>query len=178
MPERESHSAESLEALKSAEHLRGAERPEADGHAEKAERPEDQIESARRAVEQAPQPQPKGEHESRAVHHATKLDKESAYWDTLRSVQRHLKPASRQFSKVIHTPVVERTSEIVGATVARPSVTLGATTTALFVGAFLYISARAYGFTLSGSEILLSLIVGGVLGLVVEFVGKVFRRSV
>jgi hypothetical protein len=94
----------------------------------------------------------------------------------MRSVQQHLSPASRNFSKFIHTPAVEKTSEALEQTVARPSVTLGATWTALIVGGLAYFVARHYGFHLSGSELLFSFIVGAIIGIVGEGVFRVFKR--
>jgi hypothetical protein len=177
MAERLPDKGESLEALKAGEQLKGPERQASGETREQAEHKQaEQLEAARGKLETTPEPQAKAS-EREAAPHATKLDKESAYWDTLRSVQRHLKPVSRSFSKVIHSPAVERASEVAGATVARPSVTLGATATALLVGGFLYITARSYGYSLSGSEFLLSLLVGGVLGILAEGIGKLFKRS-
>jgi hypothetical protein len=98
------------------------------------------------------------------------------YAQTLASIQRKLSPASRTFSKVIHTPAVEKTSEALEKTVARPSVTLGASWTALIVGGIFYLTARTYGYQLSGSELLFSFIVGAVLGLVLEGLWRLIKR--
>jgi hypothetical protein len=98
------------------------------------------------------------------------------YVQTLASVQRRLKPASRSFSKVIHAPIVEKASEALEKTVARPSVTFGATWTALLVGGIFYFTARRYGFELSGSEVTLSFIVGAVVGLAIEAAWRTFHH--
>jgi hypothetical protein len=137
------------------------------------------IEAAREVIhkqEQAPEPKPAGEteHQSSATHHP--LLPKLNFKDTMRSVQRHLSPAGRNFSKIIHTPVVEKTSEALEKTVARPSVTLGATWTALIVGGVFYFIARHYGYHLSGSELLFSFIVGGIIGLLGEGVFRAFKR--
>lgn len=179
MSEHLSEKNEALDALKSAEGLSAPERQEAhEALTESTEKQAEQVEAARNKLEQAPEPAAKVSEREHAPthHHPTRLDKEASYWDTLRSMQRHLTPASRRFSKLIHSPAIEKTSEVVGATVARPSVTLGATITAVVVGSFLYLTARAYGFALSGSELLLSLIVGGLLGLAVEGIAKLFKQ--
>ncbi len=179
MSERQSKAPESLDNIKPAEVLKAPERHEVTAEELETGKHEqkEQLEQARAKLDQQPEPGARaGEQEAAApAHHPTKLDKESAYWDTLRSVQRHLKPASRQFSKVIHSPAVERTSEVAGATIARPSVLLGATITASLLGGFLYITARLNGFSLSGSEFILSLLVGGVLGLLVEGIANVLK---
>lgn len=98
------------------------------------------------------------------------------YTQTLASIQRRLTPARRTFSKVIHAPAVEKTSEALEKTVARPSVTAGATWTALIIGSIFYFTARRYGYILSGSEIELSFVVGAVLGLILEWIWRTFLR--
>lgn len=136
----------------------------------------EKLEAAREAIEkQAEVPVPSTEKEAPKKHHPTRLDKNASYWQTVHAMQRRLKPASRKFSKFIHNPSVEGASEIVGKTVLRPSVALGATSTALIVGAFFYLTAHRYGFVLSGSEFIVSMLVGGILGAILEFSAKTIR---
>ena len=104
------------------------------------------------------------------------LDHKLNYVQTLASVQRRLQPMSRQFSRVIHAPAVEAVSEVLGKTALRPSVTLGATWTAALVGIIFYFTAREYGYHLSGAEIIVSLLLGGLLGLLTEFIVKLLAR--
>ena len=104
------------------------------------------------------------------------LTKTENYRQTMITLRHRMKPAARSFSKVIHAPAVEAASEVVGKTVLRPSVSLGATTTALLLTGFIYLYARAYGFELRGSEIWLTLIVGAIIGLLGEGVYKTYRR--
>lgn len=97
------------------------------------------------------------------------------YAHTMATVRHQLTPVSRSFSKFIHTPVVEKTSEILETTIARPSVVSGATWTALIVGSVFYFTARHYGYMLSGSELLFSFIVGAVVGVLIEGLYFMFR---
>jgi hypothetical protein len=99
------------------------------------------------------------------------------YRQTMNSMQQKLTPASRSFSKVIHAPVIEVTSEVLERTVARPSIANGALWTALIVGSVFYFTARHFGYMLSGSEMLFSFVVGAVLGLVLEAVWRTLRRG-
>ncbi len=137
-----------------------------------------QVEQARQTIERQQETADTGERAPVAKAKAilTNIDYDRAYKDTMQSLQRHLKPASRTFSRVIHNPAIERVSEVAGQTVARPSVMLGATTTALIVGSLTYATAKRYGFTLSGSELILSLLAGGVIGAIIEGLTKLFKR--
>lgn len=104
------------------------------------------------------------------------LNWDSNYNETLTSLQNRMTPASKTFSKFIHSPAVEKTSEILEDTVMRPSVVMGTTWTALTVGVVFYATARVYGFKLSGSEMLLALLGGAVLGLVMEGIWLFIRQ--
>lgn len=142
------------------------------------ENQQDRVERAREQLKQHEQaPPPAAEAAPTAQPSFTaRLDRALNYTQTMASVQRRLTPASRAFSKVIHAPAVEKTSEVLGATVMRPSVTLGATWTALIVGLVFYGFARHYGYRLAGSELIVALIAGGILGAVIESLGRLVRR--
>jgi len=143
-------------------------------------RPEQRAERAREVIgrqEIMPRPEDGNRGESAPADPVrTFLDHRLNYAQTLASVQRRLKPASRSFSKVIHAPVVEKASEVLETTVARPSVMLGTTWTALIVGTLFYFTARHYGYALSGSELLFSFIVGAVIGLTLEGLWRLLKR--
>lgn len=179
MSEREPQSVEHLNnAAAELSELAAEQRPEA-----KAEQPEKQQEKAERARETIRKTetaetaeQPAFEEHAPAEPKARHLDRHTSYRHTLASLRRHLSPASRRFSQLIHNPIVDKTSELVGNTVMRPSVTLGATATALVAGGFVYFAARHYGYALHGSEILFALLVGGILGAVIEALTKLVRR--
>ncbi len=101
-----------------------------------------------------------------------KVEKERSFNTTMHHVRNNLSRTEKTFSKIIHKPVVEKTSEIVGATVARPSGIAGATIAA-FIGLLLvYGVARFAGFELAGSEMPILLLIGFVAGLIIEWVYK------
>ena len=127
--------------------------------------------------ERTPEPPPAGDREKPNSDASAGLDRILNYRQTLASVQRRLRPASRNFSKVIHNTTVESTSEALEKTVMRPSVTLGATWTALIVGLIFYLTARHYGYHLSGFEMIGALIVGAVLGIVIEGLTRLVRTK-
>ena len=149
-----------------------------------AEHAEKSAEAAREAREviknQTEQPEPAAVAEQEAppppATFTARLDHMLNYTQTMASVQRKLSPASRSFSKVIHAPAIEKTSEVLESTVMRPSIVAGATWTAFITGLTFYMVARAYGFTLSGTEMLAALIGGGLLGILIEGVLRTIRR--
>ncbi len=144
-----------------------------------AEKAKERAEIARNVIENQAEPEP-----ANASEDETKptpgllpfLDHHLNYTQTLASVQRRLTPISRSFSKVIHNSAVEKTSEALENTVARPSVLLGTTWTALIVGTIFYLTAHHYGYALSGSELLFSFVVGALLGLVIEGLWRLLKR--
>ncbi len=172
------HSSESTPEISSAELEHKLEQLNNKSEHESTERSQAQdTEAAREAIARTEVPSKLGEKETAApAHHPTRFDKQAAYTDTMRSMRRRLKPASRTFSRVIHAPLVEKTSEVAAKTVFRPSVTLGATGMALLVTSALYFTARHYGFAISGSEFALSLLLGGIVGFLIELTARLFKR--
>jgi hypothetical protein len=176
--ERQPQSNESLSPATSAELEALAKAEARDNSQNSAEHDQaQQIEQARTAIEQQPEPQPPAaEAQPKSTPSMTRLDKALAYNQTLRSVQKQLRPLSRSFSKVIHNPVIEKTSELAGQTIMRPSVTLGATLTALLVGGSTFLLAKRYGFPLQGSELILLLPAGAIIGFAMELLFRMARR--
>jgi hypothetical protein len=177
--EREPRSSEHLPRFNPSELER---RPESnESPKESLERPEqrqERLRTARETLKHQPEIQaPAHEKENEPHQPVTKLDRVMNYRHTMKSLQRDLKPVSRSFSKFIHAPVIEKMSEVGAKTVFRPSVTLGASLTALMVGGVAFITARRYGFSLSGSEFLFALLLGGVIGAFLEGVGKILHRK-
>jgi hypothetical protein len=100
----------------------------------------------------------------------TKAERAASYRQTMRRVQAEMTPVQRQFSKVIHAPVIERTSEVVGSTFARPTAILAGSSTALVLVTAVYIIARTFGYPLSGFETIGAFTFGWILGLTFDFV--------
>ena len=99
----------------------------------------------------------------------TKAHKKLAYKQTMKQVQSEMSPASRTFSRVIHSPVVEATSDLVGKTIARPNAILAGSFTAFVVSLTLYWLAQYMGFPLSGFEMIGAFIVGWIAGVLFDF---------
>jgi len=139
---------------------------------------ERRAEAAREAIaahEAAPEPAAAAE-SAPASPSRHLLDYRLAFAQTMAGLQRRLKPVSRNFSRFIHIPVVEKTAEALEQTIARPSVTLGATWTALIIGGIFYLTARHYGYPLSGSELLFAFVIGAILGIAGEGLWRALRR--
>ena len=94
--------------------------------------------------------------------------RKESYDHTMKTVRSELSAPARAFSKVIHNPVVERTSEVVGSTVARPNAILSGSIFAALAVLGLYLVARYYGFALSGFETIGAFIVGWAIGIVFD----------
>ncbi len=108
-----------------------------------------------------------------------KQTKETTYKHTMRTVQSEMKAPSRTFSKVIHNPAVEKTSEFVGATIARPNAILAGSLTALILTSALYLIANHFGYVLSGFETIGAFVIGWFIGLIIDYfrVGLLGRRA-
>lgn len=98
-----------------------------------------------------------------------KLQEKVNFTRTMQEARGHMSAPSRTFSKVIHTPVVEKTSEAVGSTIARPNAILAGSLTAFIFTLALYLIARYYGYPLSGFETIGAFILGWVIGIMFDY---------
>lgn|GEM_PF-6293531 len=115
--------------------------------------------------------------EKKAVRTNNKRKKQQVYQKTMQDVQRNLSPAQRRFSKFAHARPVEFVSEVLEETILRPSFIWGGVIGAFILGGGVYITARVIGFELSGSEFTLGLLLGGLIGFVLERLIGLFRHK-
>lgn len=105
----------------------------------------------------------------------SKSERRQALKEELTSVRQHLTPAQRALSQVVHNPIIERASEALEETVFRPSIVVGGAIGAIIVGGVLYGFAKVRGYLLPGSEFMVGLIIGAVLGILVELLHWLVR---
>lgn len=99
----------------------------------------------------------------------SKKEKEASFKRHMKQVQSEMSGPQRAFSKVIHNKVVEKTSEFVGATVARPNAILSGAVVAFILVLAVYLLAKNLGYVLSGFETIAAFIVGWILGVLYDF---------
>lgn len=170
-PEKGEQKAASLEALRK--------NPEAGEKAAPVER-EKNIEKAHEALRReqderarAERPSEKRETESGKIF--SRREKKAAYKSEMKKVQQQLSPTSRVFSKIVHNPVVEVTSDIAAETVLRPSFLIVGGISGLVVGGGLYVIAKLQGFVLPNSQFVIAFLVGGAVGILGEFVLRISK---
>ena len=88
---------------------------------------------------------------------------------TMKEAQSHMSPASRTFSKVIHAKAVEKTSETIGSTIARPNAILAGSVVAFLLSLITYVVAKHYGYPLTGSETIAAFVLGWAIGLLFDY---------
>jgi hypothetical protein len=98
-----------------------------------------------------------------------KQERDASYKRTIAQVQAELSGPSRTFSKIIHNKTVEKASEAVGATVARPNAILAGSIAAFVFTLALYLLAKHFGYQLSGFETIGAFILGWVIGQLFDF---------
>ena len=100
----------------------------------------------------------------------SKVERDASFNATMSDVQSQMSSPSRTFSKVIHNKGVEKTSEVVGATIARPNALLTGAIFAFALTLTVYLVAKNIGYPLSGFESIGSFILGWVIGLAYDFI--------
>lgn len=96
--------------------------------------------------------------------------KTQAYNRGLNNIRQQLPLASRTFSKVVHQPVVDATSNVVAATIGRPVALLLGASTALIGAVILIYASKHYGFRYNYLLVFLLFLVGFTIGLVFELI--------
>lgn len=99
----------------------------------------------------------------------SKAEQNKEFKQRMRSIQKDMTPGGRAFSKTIHHPVVEKTSEVVGATIARPNAILAGSVAAFILTTAVYVIAKNVGYSLSGFETIGAFIVGWIVGLLFDY---------
>lgn len=120
-----------------------------------------------------------GEHHRPPTDHSpviTSADRKHSYNQTMQRIRQEMPGPARTFSKVIHNPVVERVSDAVGSTVARPNAILSGSICAFIFVLALYINAKHIGYSLTGFETIGSFVLGWAIGIAIDMVRSLFRR--
>jgi hypothetical protein len=97
---------------------------------------------------------------------------DQAYEQTMETIQQEMSAPARTFSKIIHNKAVEKTSDVVGSTIARPDAILSGSLFAFILVLALYVEAKYVGHSLSGFETIGAFIVGWILGIAFDFLRK------
>lgn len=98
-----------------------------------------------------------------------KAEREASYKATMKQVRSELSAPSRAFSAIIHNNTVEKVSDAVGGTVARPNAILSGAVAAFVITLGVYLLAKEYGYPLSGFESIAAFIFGWVCGLLFDY---------
>lgn len=99
---------------------------------------------------------------------STKKEQDKAFARIMDDARSHMSPPARTFSKIIHHPVVEKTSEITGKTIARPNAILSGSVGAFSLVLVTLLVARYYGYPLSGFETIAAFALGWAVGMVYD----------
>lgn len=171
-PERAPHSPETAEKPHDFERAPEVQDQKIEQAPESRKEVEKNIEKARTEAEHeavSGREVNRGEHkkddEPAPITHHTR---EESYKHTMKNIRGDMSAPARAFSKVIHNPAVERVSEVVGSTVARPDAILSGSVMACICVLGLYLLARYNGFALSGFETIAAFVVGWALGIVFD----------
>lgn len=98
-----------------------------------------------------------------------KKERNASYKKTLKQVQVELPASNRIFSKIIHLPAVEKASDIIGDTIARPNAILSGSFFAFVLTLITYLTAKNIGYRLSGFETIIAFILGWLIGIIYDY---------
>lgn len=107
----------------------------------------------------------------------SKVARKLSFNKTMSRVQKQMPLHQEVFSKVVHMLAVEKTTEFVASTIARPNAILSGSIGAFLITGTLYMAARYYGFSLSGSETIIAFAAGWVLGTLIDLLRMTILRK-
>ncbi len=99
----------------------------------------------------------------------SKRERRASYETTMTEVRTQMSAPSRAFSSIIHQPVVEKISDVVGGTIARPNAVLSGSVTAFLLTMAIYLVARFNGYGLSGTETIAAFTIGWLIGIAFDY---------
>ncbi len=102
--------------------------------------------------------------------------KMDAYKRTMQKIRKHLNPAERSFSRLVHQKTIDSLSNLGSKTIARPSGLLGAGLVSFAGSTLLLYSAKHYGFRYNFFVFFLLFAIGFGLGIVLEFAARIVKR--
>jgi len=103
-----------------------------------------------------------------------KKQRDKSFSQTMHQVQSELPANSRIFSQIIHNKYIEKTSDIVGGTIARPNAILAGAFSAFILTLLTYTIAKTMGYALSGFETIAAFIVGWFIGITYDYLKLLF----
>lgn len=110
--------------------------------------------------------------------HATilgKKQKQSAFDRTMEQVYTYTAPAQQHMSRFLHLRILERALDLIGSTFARPVPLIAGSMSVVVVVGGMYVIAKQYGYTLSGSEPLFAFGFGWLAGIIVDYTRLLVR---
>lgn len=99
----------------------------------------------------------------------SKKEREASFKKEMQRVQAEMSAPQRAFSKLIHNKAVEKVSDVVGSTVARPNAIFAGALTAFVLVLAVYLISKNFGYVLSGFETIGAFIVGWILGVLYDY---------
>ena len=100
----------------------------------------------------------------------TRRHRDESFNRQMKEVQGNLSSSERTFSKIIHNKTIEKTSDALAGTVARPNALLAGSVSAFLFVTAVYLIAKYYGYPLSGFETIGSFILGWIIGLIYDYI--------
>lgn len=145
------------------------ERDQAEKNAEKARADIERLEKNNEQDAKSPELSPAQKRKAR-VADRKKLNTDLSFKKTMAETQSHMSGPSRAFSKFIHIKPIEKASDAIGNTVARPNALLSGAVFAFLFTVAIYLWTKNAGYPLSGFETMAAFIIGYLVGIIVDFV--------
>jgi len=160
------------EAIKNA--LENAERQHKEHHSSEREilaKAKDLADQAEEAAHDR-QPAPAERRRTGPIH---KKQLAESFKSQMKYAESEMNTSERILSRFLHSKPVEKSADALGSTVARPNAMLSGSIAAFVGVTALYFIAKYYGFQLSGSETIVTFVIGWIIGLLYDYFAVMIR---
>lgn len=106
----------------------------------------------------------------------SKKQLDNSFHSQMNHVRDHMTPGEKLYSRFMHTKAVEKASDFIGSTIARPNAMLTGSIFAFISVTILYFTANHFGIQLSGFETIGTFILGWFVGIIYDYASVAFRK--
>lgn len=100
----------------------------------------------------------------------SRSQREQSFIKQMDGIKPHLSSNEKRLSNFIHKKSVEKASDTVSSTIARPNALLAGSITAFLLVTIVYLLAKHYGYALSGFETIAAFVLGWIIGMIYDYI--------
>jgi Fe2+ transport system protein B len=107
----------------------------------------------------------------------SRRERDQSFSKQMETIAPHLTDRERSFSRIIHNKKIEKTSDTLASTIARPNALLAGSVAAFILVTGVFLIAKHYGYPLSGFETIAAFALGWIIGMIYDYARLLIRGN-